>query len=174
MWFQTKLLSFYSNLCCTYEISQNPPWVETQENPIIDFSLVYVRISTLLIEPVPTVCLSCHGYKFSKRSDFVDRVTIRVATLQLCADMLRLGFKTGIALQKTSTAFLNSIQYIKVAIIAGEKLPTLLTNVNYYLRKYISKTNWSNRICSRIIYLYQFLSTMGIRPIPQSRPKLLC
>jgi hypothetical protein len=41
-----------------------------------------VRISTLLVEPVPTVCLSCHGYKFSKRSDFVDRVTIRVATIQ--------------------------------------------------------------------------------------------
>ena len=80
MWFQAKLLSFYSNLCRTYEISQNPPWVETQENPIIDFSLVYVRISTLLVEPVPTVCLSCHGTKYSKRSDFVGRVTLRVAS----------------------------------------------------------------------------------------------
>ena len=33
MWFQAKLLSFYSNLCRTYEISQNPPWVETQKIP---------------------------------------------------------------------------------------------------------------------------------------------
>ena len=79
MWFQAKLLSFYSNLCRMYKISQNPPWVETQENPIIDFSLVYVRISTLLVEPVPTLCPTLSGTKYSKRSHFVARVTIRVA-----------------------------------------------------------------------------------------------
>jgi hypothetical protein len=55
------------------------PWVETQENPIIDFSLVCVRISTLLVEPVPKLCPTLSGTKYSKRSDFVARVTIRVA-----------------------------------------------------------------------------------------------
>jgi hypothetical protein len=38
-----------------------------------------VRISTLLIEPVPTACPTLSGTKYSKRSDFVGRVTIRVA-----------------------------------------------------------------------------------------------
>jgi hypothetical protein len=86
MWFQAKLLSFYSNLCRTYEISPNPPWVETQKNLIIKFSLVWLRISTLLVEPVPTpiVCLSCHGTKYSKSRREVTSwlgwpVTIRVA-----------------------------------------------------------------------------------------------
>ena len=55
------------------------PWVETQENPNIDFSLVCARTSTLLVEPVPTVCPTLSGTKYSKRSDFVGRVTLRVA-----------------------------------------------------------------------------------------------
>jgi hypothetical protein len=38
-----------------------------------------VRISTLLIEPVPTACPTLSGTKYSKRSDFVARVTLRVA-----------------------------------------------------------------------------------------------
>jgi len=71
MWFQAKLLSFYSNLCRTYEISQNPPWVETQKIPFLDFSLGWERISTLLVEPIPTLCPTLSGTKYSKRSDFV-------------------------------------------------------------------------------------------------------
>ena len=35
MWFQAKLLSFYSNLCRTYEISQNPLELKHKKNPII-------------------------------------------------------------------------------------------------------------------------------------------
>jgi hypothetical protein len=35
------------------------------------------------------VCLSCHGTEYSKRSDFVARVTIRVAYMchKVCNDM---------------------------------------------------------------------------------------
>jgi hypothetical protein len=60
------------------------PWVETQENPIIDFSLVYVWISTLLVEPVPTLCPTLSGTKYLKRSHFVARVTIRVTADCAC------------------------------------------------------------------------------------------
>ena len=55
------------------------PLIETQKNPNINFSFVYVRISTLLVEPVPTLCPTLSGTKYSKRSDFVARVTIQVA-----------------------------------------------------------------------------------------------
>jgi hypothetical protein len=42
-----------------------------------------VRISTLLIEPVPTACPTLSGTKYSKRSDFVGRVTLRVAIIPI-------------------------------------------------------------------------------------------
>jgi hypothetical protein len=47
-----------------------------------------VRISTLLVEPVPTVCPTLSGTKYSKRSHFVARVTIRVATTIIAKDVL--------------------------------------------------------------------------------------
>jgi hypothetical protein len=42
------------------------------------FSLVYMRISTLLVEHIRTLCSTLSGTKYSKRSDFVGRVTIQV------------------------------------------------------------------------------------------------
>jgi hypothetical protein len=41
---------------------------------------VRISISTLLVEPVPTLCPTLSGTKYSKRSHFVARVTIRVAS----------------------------------------------------------------------------------------------
>ena len=43
-------------------------------------SLGRERICTLLVEPVPTACPTLSGTKYSPRSDFVARVTLRVAT----------------------------------------------------------------------------------------------
>ena len=92
MWFQAKLLSFYSNLCRTYEISQNPPW----KNSFLDFSLGREQICTLLVGPVPTVCSTLSGTKYSPRSDFVARVTLRVALdLYLEALLSRPGSPVG-------------------------------------------------------------------------------
>jgi hypothetical protein len=55
--------------------------------------------------------------------------------LQTCADMLQQGFDTGMALSESSTAFFNSIQHIWIAVMAGERLPTLLEKVDFYLEK---------------------------------------
>jgi hypothetical protein len=54
--------------------------------------------------------------------------------LQSCADMLRQGFVAAMSLGETGFAFLNSIQHIGVAIASGERLPTLLDRVDYYLK----------------------------------------
>ena len=84
----TGNIGIYSYKIIYHIIIQLPPTttavlvaarVETQKNPNINFSFVYVRISTLLVEPVPTLCPTLSGTKYSKRSDFVARVTIQVA-----------------------------------------------------------------------------------------------
>ncbi|KAL3810773.1 hypothetical protein ACHAXA_011785 [Cyclostephanos tholiformis] len=53
--------------------------------------------------------------------------------LQTCADMLRQGFDIGMSLGQTGVAFENSSLHISTALIAGERLPTLLERVDYYL-----------------------------------------
>jgi hypothetical protein len=54
--------------------------------------------------------------------------------LQSCADMLRQGFDAGMSLGETGIAFLNSTIHIWTAVSAGDRLPTLLEKVDYYLK----------------------------------------
>jgi tetratricopeptide (TPR) repeat protein len=126
----------------------------TMENGLSTYSIIaFIHLATTLCKnrinwqdiegalQLGNAAISCFKERYHNMpallpgifASYYGHIAYHTNTLQLCADMLRRGFETGIALQKTSTAFLNSIQYIKVAIIAGEKLPTLLTNVNYYL-----------------------------------------
>ena len=52
--------------------------------------------------------------------------------LQICAEKLRRGFEVGMSLGDSHTAFYNSLQQVTSAILAGERLPTLLEKVDYY------------------------------------------
>ena len=61
-------------------------------------------------------------------------VAVYTEPLQTCADMLRQGFDAGMSLGDTCNAFFNSVQHIKTAIIVGDRLPTLLKKVDYYLK----------------------------------------
>ena len=60
-------------------------------------------------------------------------VAFHTEPLQVCADMLRQGFDVGMSLGETGIAFFNSIQHVRAALMAGDKLPSLLEKVNYYL-----------------------------------------
>jgi hypothetical protein len=60
-------------------------------------------------------------------------VAFHTEPLQLCADKLRQGFDAGMSAGESSAAFINSSQHIKTSFIAGEKLSTLLEQVDYYL-----------------------------------------
>jgi hypothetical protein len=61
-------------------------------------------------------------------------VAFHTEPLQVCADMLRQGFDAGMSLGETGIAFLNSTQHIKSALMAGDRLPTLLEKMDYYLK----------------------------------------
>jgi len=61
-------------------------------------------------------------------------VAFHTEPLHTCADMLRLGFDAGMSLGKVGNAFLNGSQHIRAAIVAGDRLPTLLEKVDYYLK----------------------------------------
>jgi len=52
--------------------------------------------------------------------------------LQICAEKLRRGFEVGMTLGDSHTAFYISLQQVMFAILAGERLPTLLEKVDYY------------------------------------------
>jgi hypothetical protein len=54
--------------------------------------------------------------------------------LQVCADMLQQGFDAGMSLGETGVAFFNSSHHVRTALMAGDRLPTLLEKVDYYLR----------------------------------------
>jgi hypothetical protein len=54
--------------------------------------------------------------------------------LQMCADMLWQGFNAGMSLGESGIAFFNSSLHVRTALIAGERLPTLLEKVDYYLK----------------------------------------
>jgi len=61
-------------------------------------------------------------------------VAFHAEPLQVCANMLRQGFDAGMSLGETGVALFNSIQHIRSAFMAGERLPTLLEKVDYYLK----------------------------------------
>jgi hypothetical protein len=61
-------------------------------------------------------------------------VAFHTEPMQVCADMLRQGFDAGMSLGETGVAFFNSIQHVRTALMAGERLPTLLEKVDYYLK----------------------------------------
>ncbi len=54
--------------------------------------------------------------------------------LQSCADMLRQGFDAGMSLGETGIAFFNSSHHIWTALAAGNRLPTVLEKLDYYLK----------------------------------------
>jgi hypothetical protein len=61
-------------------------------------------------------------------------VAFHTEPLQTCADMSRQGFDAGMSLGDVGTAFLNASQHIRTAVVAGDRLPTLLERVDYYLK----------------------------------------
>jgi predicted ATPase len=74
-------------------------------------------------ELLPNLYLSYYGF-----------VAFHTEPLQVCANMLRQGFDVGMSLGETGIAFFNLSRYIEIALMAGDKLPTLLEKVDYYLK----------------------------------------
>jgi len=72
---------------------------------------------------LPNLYLSYYGF-----------VAFYTEPMQVCADMLQQGFDAGMSLGETGVAFFNSVQHIRSALMAGDRLPTLLEKVDYYLK----------------------------------------
>jgi hypothetical protein len=72
--------------------------------------------------------------------------------LQTCADMLWQGFNVGMSLGESGIAFFNSIQHIRIAVMAGERLPTLLEKVDFYLEQ---TNTYQNEIAKAYHYIYR-------------------
>jgi hypothetical protein len=61
-------------------------------------------------------------------------ITPCIEPLQMCADMLQKEFDAGMSLGESGMAFLNSGIYIRYALLAGDRLPTLLEKLDYCLK----------------------------------------
>ena len=68
-------------------------------------------------------------------SSYYGLIAFHTEPLQTCANMLRQGFDAGMSLGESGMAFFNAIQHIKTAVIAGDRLPSLLEKVDYYLEQ---------------------------------------
>jgi hypothetical protein len=73
-------------------------------------------------EQIPEINASYYGF-----------VAWRTEPLQSCAKKLRQGFELGLSLGETDIAFINSVCHITTSFQAGDKLPSLLEKVDYYL-----------------------------------------
>lgn len=85
--------------------------------------------------------LSCVYYSY---------VAFHTVPLQSCADMLRFGFDVGMSAGENVAAFFNAVFHIKTALAAGERLPTLLDKVDYYLGVAATYQNKIASICLSI------------------------
>ncbi|KAL7543351.1 hypothetical protein ACHAXR_012671 [Thalassiosira sp. AJA248-18] len=94
---------------------------------------------------MPKICFAYYGF-----------VAFHTEPLQSCADMLRQGFDAGMSSGESTTAFFNATQHIKTALIAGEKLKTLLEKVDYYLEL---ADQYKNELAK--IYLLIFRDTLS-------------
>ena len=72
--------------------------------------------------------------------------------LQTCADMLRQGFDAGMSLGESGMAFFNALTHIRTAVHSGDRLPTLLEKVDYYLA--LANT-FQNEIAKAYLSIYR-------------------
>jgi hypothetical protein len=61
-------------------------------------------------------------------------VAWRTESLQTCTKKLGQGFEVGMSLGEANAAFTNAVCQIRSSILAGDKLPSLLEKVDYYLK----------------------------------------
>ena len=97
-------------------------------------------------------------------------IAFHTEPLQTCADMLRQGFDAGMSLGESDTAFVNAIQHIRTAVIAGESLPILLEKVDYYLA--LANT-YQNEIAKTYFSIFRgTISTLIDKGVPTSLSSL--
>jgi hypothetical protein len=119
------LVDFASVLCTTKFMSNN----KIEKNVIESASRIgkaAMSCSTTrypTTEQLPNLYLVYYGF-----------LAFHTVPIHICAKMLRQGFDVGMSLGDTGVAFFNSIQHVKTAFIAGDRLPTLVENVDYYLK----------------------------------------
>jgi len=86
--------------------------------------------------------MSCFNKRYQSSAELVPRLYLAYSgevapyfePLQSCAEMARQGFNAALSRGENRAAFLNAMQHIKILIFAGEKLPTILEKVDFYLK----------------------------------------
>ena len=78
--------------------------------------------------------------------------------LQSCAEIARQGFNAALSRGENRAAFLNAMQHIKMLIFAGEKLPTILKKVDFYLKL---ADQYKNAMATTVLSIFRnFTSTL--------------
>jgi hypothetical protein len=75
-------------------------------------------------EQIPDIHLSYYGF-----------VAWRTEPLQNCAKKLGQAFDVGMSLGESDSAFNNSLCQIRTLILAGDRLPSLMEKMDYYMQK---------------------------------------
>ena len=92
-------------------------------------------------EQIPEIYASYYGF-----------VAWRTEPLQTCAKKLRQGFELSMSLGEPDMAFINSVCQISSSFLAGDKLPSLLEKVDYYLK--LADT-CNHEVCKSLLTIFR-------------------
>jgi hypothetical protein len=127
----------------------------TMKNGLSRYSIIgFAQYATVLLSSnnvknrvesasrIGKAAMSCYRERYNTAyilpalySLYYGHVAFHTEPLHACADMLRQGFDAGMSLGESGMAFYNAIQHIKTAVVAGDRLPSLLEKVDYYLEQ---------------------------------------
>jgi hypothetical protein len=142
----------------------------TMKNGLCKYSIIgFVQFATMIcsnnaknVESASSIgkaAMSCFRERYNTAnmlpalySVYYAHIAFHTEPLQTCADMLRQGFDAGMSLGESGMAFFNAMQHIKTAVIAGDRLPTLLEKVYYYLEQ---ANTYQNEIAKTFLSIFR-------------------
>jgi hypothetical protein len=97
--------------------------------------------------------MSCFTQRYNTSEQIPDTygtyygfVAWRTEPLQNCAKKLGQGFEVGMSIGESDAAFTNSVHQIKSLILAGDRLPSLMKKVDYFMQKADTYSNVLGKI----------------------------
>jgi hypothetical protein len=97
--------------------------------------------------------MSCFTQRYNTSEQIPDTygtyygfVAWRTEPLQNCAKKLGQGFDVGMSIGESDAAFTNSVHQIKSLILAGDRLPSLMKKVDYFMQKADTYSNVLGKI----------------------------
>ena len=163
--------AFFLNSDMIPFIASRMVWL-TMKNGLCIYSIIgFVRFATMICSNkiakmdiegasrIAKAAMSCFRERYNSANMlpalyyvYYAHIAFHTEPLHTCADMLRQGFDAGMSLGESGMAFFNAMQHIETAVVAGDRLPTLLEKVYYYLEQ---ANTYQNEIAKTFLSIFR-------------------